>query len=87
MKHTGKDIEEWRPEEHLMALKVGYCFTVVPKSEVDFAVAPTGRVVRVAGCELPLYRGATYEDSRRVDAVMDRYGEIRLSDHEFEQSS
>lgn len=46
------------------------------------ALKETGTVVTVDGKDYPLMKGASYEDSRAVDALLDSHGEKRIRDYE-----
>lgn len=54
-----------------------------PSMEILREMASTGResgtVVTVDGKDYPLMKGATFEDSRRVDALLDSHGDLPLS--------
>lgn len=61
---------------------VGYAFNLLPPETVaGIGLKDSGTVVTVDGQDYPLMKGATYEDSRRVDGLLDSYGEKRVSDY------
>lgn len=64
------------------AVSVGYCFTVVDDREVaDINLKPTGQEVMLDGKVMPLMAGATFADSQKVDALLDRHGELRTDEY------
>jgi len=65
-----------------VAVKVGYSFALVPGSELwGIALKDTGSRVTVDGQEYGLMTGATYEDSRMLDGVLDGHGEMSINEH------
>ena len=65
-----------------VAVKVGYSFALVPVSELrGIALKDTGAHVSVGGKDYELRSGRTYEDSRMLDGVLDRFGEMLIRDH------
>ena len=69
-----------QPEK--IAVGAGYCFNLVDAREASgIDLKDSGTVVTVDGQDYPLMKGATYEDSRRVDGLLDSYGEKRVSDY------
>lgn len=63
-----------------IAVGVGYVFAVVPSEEVHgIKLKSTDEVVEYAGETYPLYIGAAYEDSRKIDAILDsgKYEEMK----------
>lgn len=66
----------------MTAVGVGYVFNLLPAAEVKgIALKDSGTVVTVNGVDYPLMRGETFEDSRRVDALLDAHGELRTADY------
>lgn len=60
-----------------IAVGAGYGFAVVPSEHVrGISLKNTGQIVSVDGGVYPLYKGKTYDDSRRIDAILDS-GEFR----------
>lgn len=60
-----------------IAVGAGYGFAVVPSECVKgISFKNTGQIVSVDGEVYPLYKGETYDDSRRIDAILDS-GEFR----------
>lgn len=69
-----------QPEK--IAVGVGYAFNLLPSETVaGIGLKDSGTVVTVDGQDYPLMKGATYEDSRLVDGLLDSYGEKRVSDY------
>lgn len=65
-----------------VAVKVGYSFALVPEAELrGIALKNTGAHVSVGGKDYELRSGRTYEDSRMLDGVLDRFGEMLIRDH------
>ena len=64
----------------MKAVSVGYYFAVVNDEVVkNINLRETGEKVRYEGMILPVFCGETYEDSVRVDRVLDIYGQYNLS--------
>lgn len=66
-----------------VAVGVGYMFNILDAQAVANAGASlkaTGTVVTVDGRDYRLMKGATYEDSRKVDVLLDTYGQHRVKD-------
>lgn len=55
-----------------IAVGVGYCFTVVhPERVAHIALKKTETIVEVNGDFLELYKGETFEESQKVDVLLD----------------
>lgn len=68
----------------LQAVGVGCCFNLFDTALLigaDINLKETGTVVTVDGKDYPLMKGATYEDSCVVDALLDSHGEKRIADY------
>lgn len=64
-----------------VAVKVGCSFALVPESELGgIALKNTGAHVSVGGKDYELRSGRTYEDSRMLDGILDRFGEMAIGD-------
>lgn len=66
--------------DHQIALGVGYAYAIVPKDEIDESIQlrNTGKIISHEDFTGPLYKGTTYEDSRKIDEILDRYENFRL---------
>lgn len=86
-----RDLPEFRemviPSEYKdIAVAAGVYFAVVPAIEAkDTALMPDG-LVRVGGHDYTLYRGQTFEESQKVDAILDRYEELSVAPHRIDCS-
>lgn len=86
-----RDLPEFRemviPSEYKdIAVAAGVNFAVVPTIEAkDTALMPDG-LVRVGGHDYTLYRGQTFEESQKVDAILDRYEELSVAPHRIDCS-
>lgn len=86
-----RDLPEFRemviPSEYKdIAVAAGVNFAVVPAIEAkDTALMPDG-LVRVGGHDYTLYRGQTFEESQKVDAILDRYEELSVAPHRIDCS-
>ena len=86
-----RDLPEFRemviPSEYKdIAVAAGVKFAVVPAIEAkDTALMPDG-LVRVGGHDYTLYRGQTFEESQKVDAILDRYEELSVAPHRIDCS-
>lgn len=66
----------------VVAVGAGYTFTLVSATETnEIALKESGITVRVNGQDYSLMKGATFEDSRKVDALLDIHGERSVRDH------
>lgn len=79
------DVEGIEAEPDLkVAVGAGYVFNLFDSKEILNAgidISNTGTIVTVDGMDYQLKKGVTYEDSRRVDALLDTHGEMRIADH------
>lgn len=66
------------------AVGVGYNFSVVPENELKGINLKEAGVVRFEGQNRTLYKGITYEDSRKLDRVLDRHEEHPIQDHRIQ---
>lgn len=86
-----RDLPEFRemviPSEYKdIAVAAGVNFAVVPAIEAkDTALMPDG-LVRVGGHDYTLYRGQTFEESQKVDAILDLYEELSVAPHRIDCS-
>lgn len=86
-----RDLPEFRemvvPDEYKdIAVAAGVKFAVVPAIEAkDIGLMPDG-LVKVSGHEYTLYRGQTFEESQKVDAVLDQYDELSVAPHRVDCS-
>lgn len=86
-----RDLREFRemiiPDEYKdIAVAAGVKFAVVPAIEAkDIALMPDG-LVKVSGHDYTLYRGQTFEESQKVDAVLDQYDELNVAPHRVDCS-
>ena len=68
--------------ENFQAVAVGYCFNVVPTYELDgIKLKPIHEYIIKDGVIFELYKGKTYEDSKKIDEVLDRNGDLRINDY------
>jgi hypothetical protein len=66
----------------MRAVKAGYNFNLFPEENLSgIDLEPTGGKVEVGGVVYPLYRGATYAESEKVDRLLDAYGEMPIRDY------
>lgn len=86
-----RDLPEFRemvvPAEYKdIAIAAGVMFAVVPAIEAkDIALMPDG-LVKVGGHDYTLYRGQTFEESQKVDAILDQYDELSVAPHRLDCS-
>ena len=63
----------------MVAVKVGYVFNVFNKKDLlGIKLKKTSTRVKVDEVEYVLYAGASYEDSRKIDRLLDVYGERKV---------
>ena len=65
------------------AVNVGYVFNVFDEKDlVGISLNKLGRTfVEFHGDIYPLLRGETFEDSQKVDVLLDKYGEYKVLDY------
>ena len=65
------------------AVNVGYVFNIFDEKDLTgINLKEVGRVfVELHGDIYPLLCGETFEDSKKVDVLLDKYGEHRVLDH------
>lgn len=86
-----RDLSEFRemviPNEYKdIAVAAGVNFAIVPAIEAkDVALMPDG-LVSIGGHDYTLYRGQTFDDSRKVDAILDQYEELSVASHRVDCS-
>lgn len=86
-----RDLSEFRemviPNEYKdIAVAAGVNFAIVPAIEAkDVALMPDG-LVSIGGHDYTLYRGQTFDESRKVDAILDQYEELSVAPHRVDCS-
>lgn len=86
-----RDLSEFRemviPNEYKdIAIAAGVNFAIVPAIEAkDIALMPDG-LVSIGGHDYTLYRGQTFDESRKVDAILDQYEELSVAPHRVDCS-
>lgn len=86
-----RDLPEFRemvvPAEYKdIAVAAGVKFAVAPAIEAkDIALMSDG-LVSVGGHDYTLYRGQTFEESQKVDAILDQYDELSVAPHRVDCS-
>ena len=69
-----------------IAVAVGYNFGIVPSKELEgIQLNPSG-TIRFENEDKILYKAATYEESRKIDVLLDRYGEYPIKDYETQNN-
>lgn len=67
-----------------IAVGVGYNFIIANSNDVkDICLENTGTVVKVNDETYPLYKGLTFAESQKVDAIMDsgKYAEYSINEY------
>lgn len=86
-----RDLPEFRemvipPEYKDIAIAAGVNFAIVPAIEAkDIALMPDG-LVSISGHDYTLYRGQTFDESRKVDLILDQYEELSVAPHRVDCS-
>lgn len=86
-----RDLPEFRemvvPAEYKdIAIAAGVKFAVVPAIEAkDIALMSDG-LVKLGGRDYTLYRGQTFQESQKVDAILDQYDELNVAPHRVDCS-
>lgn len=68
----------------LCAVAVGYNFALVPRNELVGIYFKDAGAVRVDGKNYVLSKGFTYEESRKIDVLLDKYEEYSIADYKIE---
>ncbi|WP_185714454.1 hypothetical protein, partial [Bacillus licheniformis] len=67
-------ISEEISEDDKIAIKVGMEFVLADKSAISYIkLSETQSAVLVDGVEYPLFKGETFEESKKVDELIDLY--------------
>lgn len=65
-------------------LNVGYEYVFVNREEIDFNIINTGKEVLQNGNTFFVYRGETFEDSQKIDNLIDKATQVyQLMDHQL----
>ncbi len=68
--------------ENEIAVGVGYYFSLVNSEETsNIELVQTGSYVKIDGVEYPLYKATTYEDSKKLDNLLDKHKEYSVKDY------
>jgi len=68
-----------------IAVSVGYNFGLIPEEALmGIELMPTESAVRFQDQNWNLFKAKTYEDSRKVDVLLDKYGEQPILKHRIE---
>lgn len=83
MRNTQEFTDANTPDDYkLVAVKVGYNFALVPKIELSgIETNATETIVDISGKQYGLLAGKTFEDSRKLDAVLDTFPEYAIKDY------
>ncbi len=66
----------------MKAVKAGYRFNLFTEDALShIALEKTGQKVMVDGAVYPLYRGATFHESEKVDDLLDAKGELSIREY------
>lgn len=70
-------------EFKMKAIGVGYCFNVLDEERIkDVQTIKTKTKLEFKGELYYLYVGSTYEESKKIDHLLDRYGQHSINDYE-----
>lgn len=83
MRNTQEFMDANTPDDYkLVAVKVGYNFALVPKIELSgIETNATETIVDISGKQYGLLAGRTFEDSQKLDAVLDTFPEYAIKDY------
>lgn len=68
-------------DKDYIAVAVGCNFSIVPSKELEEINLMSSGAVRFENETRNLYKAATYEESRKIDELLDRYGEYPIKDY------
>lgn len=67
----------------MKAIGVGYCFNVLDEERIkDAKIVKTTTKLEFKGKIYHLYVGSSYEESRKIDSLLDRYGQYSINNYE-----
>lgn len=67
----------------MKAIGVGYCFNVLDEERIkDVQTIKTKTKLEFQVKIYYLYVGSTYEESKKIDGLLDRYGQHSINDYE-----
>ena len=70
--------------EDYIAVAVGYNFGIVPSKELEgIQLKPSG-AIKFENENWNLYKAATFDESRKIDVLLDRFGEYPIKDYQVE---
>lgn len=79
---AGRDEKELTNLEDCVAVGVGTRFNVLPKDAMaHIDLADSGTKVVLDNLRYPLMRGATFEDSQKIDLLLDVRGDLPIDEH------
>ena len=82
------EFREFYTDPESLAVGVGRVFQIVSGKDVrDIDLTDTGTIIEVNGERYPLLKGTTFEESEKIDVLLDNKGELRLSDYLDESES
>ena len=86
-----RDLSEFRemviPNEYKdIAIAAGVNFAIVPAIEAKDIDLMADGLVSIGGHDYTLYRGQTFDESRKVDAILDQYEELSVAPHRVDCS-
>lgn len=70
----------------MRAVKAGYSFNLFQEEDLSsISLEQTKVKVRVDGETYPLYRGINYEESQKIDRLLDEYGELPIREYKVRE--
>ena len=79
------NLEGINMNREFVAVAVGYNFGLIPVEELsNIKLKQVSSIVRLDEQNWNLFKAENYEDSRKVDSLLDRYGEYAIKDHLIE---
>ena len=70
----------------MRAVKAGYSFNLFPEDDLShISLEQTNVKVRVDGETYPLYRGTNYEESQKIDSLLDEHGELPIREYKVRE--
>lgn len=79
-----KEEEITNMKEEFIAVGVGYNFALIPERELAGIHLKESGAVRIHDENRILYKAATYEESQKIDKLLDRYEEYPIKDYAIE---
>lgn len=80
--HLPAFLERGKEMKNMIAVTVGYSFGIVPHDKCNDIRLKSKGIIKFNDSYYELYSGDTFEDSRKIDNLLDEYGEHSVTDYQ-----